>query len=81
MKVIIHYQSGSGGGMLTLAEDASTLPRLPEVGEKIVVGSAVGRSKKTCHVQSISWEVENTNTVPDTKPVYELTMNLHCQKS
>jgi hypothetical protein len=79
MIVKIHYKGSAGGGMLTLTEDASALPRLPEVGEKIEIGTAHGSSKKSCQVQSITWVVEDINTEPDTIPVYELTMNLHCQ--
>ena len=82
MKVKIHRKGDTGGGTLTLTEDAGSLPRLPEVGEKIVVDLAFfGRSKTVYLVDSISWDVENTNTVPNTMPVYELTMNIHCQKS
>ena len=80
MRVKIHRKGDTGGGGLTLSEDANNLPRLPEVGENIFVGSAFGRSKAVYLVESISWDVENTNTAPDTMPVYELTMNIHCQK-
>lgn len=82
MKVVIHYATvGPSGGMLTLTEDVSAMPRLPEVGEKIVIKSA-WHGGRTYKVESIDWIVENTSNTGSrigTLPIYEVTMNIRCR--
>lgn len=78
MKVAIHYSTlDTGGGMLTLTEDASAMPRLPEVGENITIKSACPGGRKY-QVESIDWEIQNTSTGIDA-PAYEVTMNIRCK--
>ncbi|MDQ5943395.1 MAG: hypothetical protein QG675_163 [Patescibacteria group bacterium] len=79
MKVKIHYATvGGSGGMLTLTEDASAMPRLPEVGENITIEAACPGGRKYL-VESIDWEVQSTNSGIDTIPRHEFTMNIRCQ--
>lgn len=78
MKVKIHYATvGGSGGMLILTEDASALPRLPEVGEKITTDLKGSGSKRTYEVETIDWVIEDTALAGI--PVYEVTMNIRCQ--
>lgn len=84
MKVVIDYVTfGKGGGHITLTEDVSDMPRLPEVGEiiSIVTRGVHGRSGNnwTYVVESIDWEIENTSLSPT--PDYDVTMRIHCQSS
>lgn len=79
MKVVIEYVTvGTNGGKLTLTEDVSAMPRLPEIGENITINRGPSGLNRTYRAQSISWIIENTRSTLDT-PGYEVTMIIHCQ--
>lgn len=78
MKVLIHYKGDTGGGMLTLTEDASSLPRLPEVGETITIDQIAAGLEKTYEVLSVDWVVKKSFTRIGFA-VTEVTLNIRCQ--
>ena len=77
MKVEFHYRTvDPSGGMLTLFEDTDSLPRLPEVGENVLIPS--GPTPRLYTVEKIEWKIERFNPNLDDLPVYVLTMIIHC---
>lgn len=80
MKVKIHYATvGPTGGMLTLTDDVSTMPRLPEIGEEIAIGPANQVLSRRYVVKSIDWEVQRIDAGLDAVPEYEITMHIRCR--
>lgn len=79
VKVIIEYVTvGKTGGHITLTEDVSDMPRLPEVGEEITIDTGRSGLNRTYVVESISWKFKNISITLE-KPIYEATMRIYCQ--